>query len=64
MSTLSAERKSLDADLSNEAAAENAVATFACGIALNVRGLQEIRTTSDSQHASIRVLLDVDGKPA
>ena len=64
MSTLSAERKSLDADLSNEAAAENAVATFACGITLNVKELQELRTTRDSQRASIRVLLDFEEKPA
>jgi hypothetical protein len=33
---------------SNEAADENAVATFAYRIVLNVRGLQEIRTMSDS----------------
>jgi len=32
--------KSFDAALSNEAADENIVATFACGITLNVRGLQ------------------------
>jgi hypothetical protein len=42
MSTLSAERKSLDADLSNEAAAENVIATFACGITLNVRGYRKL----------------------
>jgi len=32
--------KRFDAALSNEAADENIVATFACGITLNVRGLQ------------------------
>jgi len=33
-------RKSLDAARSNEAAGENAVATFACGIMLNINGFR------------------------
>jgi Multicopper oxidase len=41
---------------SNEVTDENAVATFAYRITLNVRGLQGIRTISDSWFASIRVL--------
>jgi hypothetical protein len=40
--------KSFGAIRSNEAADEHAVATFAYRIMLNVRGLQEIRTISDS----------------
>jgi hypothetical protein len=34
--------KSFDAALSNEAADENVLATFACGITLNVTGVQGI----------------------
>ena len=42
------ERQSFDVARSNEAADENAVATFAYRIMLNVRGCREIRTRSDS----------------
>jgi len=53
----STERQEYRRARSNEAADENAVATFASRIMLNVRGLQEIRTISDFWYVSIRVLL-------
>lgn len=55
--------KSFDAIGFKEAAAENAVATFACGIMLNVKGLQERLGNVIAGPASIRVLFSAIENP-
>jgi hypothetical protein len=56
--------KSFDAARSNEAAAENAVSTFAHRIMLNVSGLRGNQHKTWSRCASIRVFSGTEEKPA
>jgi hypothetical protein len=47
--------KSFDAPRANDAAGEDAVATFACEIMLNMNGCKEMSLKGDRRSASIRV---------